>query len=158
MTRIPSLGRRGEGWVGGQFVLLAVIGLAALAGPAWDAAARTVGLVIGAGLVVVGGALAVRGSVDLRAALTPFPAPRTGSALVEAGVYGRIRHPIYAGLLLGAFGWSLAWATLPGVGLAVVLFAWLDLKSRREEAWLMARYPTYLDYRSRTRRFVPGLY
>jgi protein-S-isoprenylcysteine O-methyltransferase Ste14 len=40
--------------------------------------------------------------------------------------------------------------------LLAVLF---DLKARREEAWLIERFPEYADYRARTpRRFVPWLY
>jgi protein-S-isoprenylcysteine O-methyltransferase Ste14 len=41
---------------------------------------------------------------------------------------------------------------------AVLLAGWLDLKSRREEAWLVERYPAYAEYRARTARFVAGLY
>jgi protein-S-isoprenylcysteine O-methyltransferase Ste14 len=40
------------------------------------------------------------------------------------------------------------------MGLAV----WMDLKARREEAWLLARYPGYAAYRARSRRFVPRIY
>jgi protein-S-isoprenylcysteine O-methyltransferase Ste14 len=42
--------------------------------------------------------------------------------------------------------------------LALGLAAVLDLKARREEAWLVVRYPGYAAYARRTRRFLPGLY
>ena len=34
----------------------------------------------------------------------------------------------------------------------------LDLKARREEAWLSERFEGYAAYMRRTRRFIPGLY
>jgi protein-S-isoprenylcysteine O-methyltransferase Ste14 len=34
----------------------------------------------------------------------------------------------------------------------------LDLKARREEAWLSERYPEYAAYARHTHRFVPGVY
>jgi protein-S-isoprenylcysteine O-methyltransferase Ste14 len=41
----------------------------------------------------------------------------------------------------------------------VLLAAVFDLKSRREEAWLLERFPEYEEYRERTpHRFVPWLY
>ena len=32
-----------------------------------------------------------------------------------------------------------------------------ELKSRREEAWLMERVPSYADYRAKTRRLIPWI-
>jgi protein-S-isoprenylcysteine O-methyltransferase Ste14 len=41
---------------------------------------------------------------------------------------------------------------------AVTLVAFFELKSRREEAWLVERYPGYPTYRDRVRwKFVPGI-
>jgi protein-S-isoprenylcysteine O-methyltransferase Ste14 len=39
--------------------------------------------------------------------------------------------------------------------MAVLLFAFFALKSRREEAWLEARFPEYASYRARTPRLIP---
>ena len=45
---------------------------------------------------------------------------------------------------------------LAPTALLAVLF---DLKARREEAWLIERFPEYVAYRAGTpRRFVPWLY
>ena len=64
------------------------------------------------------------------------------------------------GRLVGAlaFGWALfvqGWLTL---GYAALLFAFFDIKSRKEEAWLLARFPDYARYRQRVRKLVPFLY
>jgi len=62
-------------------------------------------------------------------------------------------------------GWSVrACCSSPSPRLALpdsataALAAWLDLKSRREEAWLRGHYPEYEAYRRRTHRFIPGAY
>jgi protein-S-isoprenylcysteine O-methyltransferase Ste14 len=94
----------------------------------------------------------------LGANLSPFPKPIEGGTLVTSGVYRFVRHPIYTGLILGTLGWSVWNANLLGVGLAVLLFVFFDLKSRREERWLMEAYPGYAEYRSRVRKLIPFVY
>lgn len=159
--RLPDLGPRGEGWVVGQFVLLGLLVLASL--PALPSLVPTslvgwVRALCGLFLILAGGWLAFRGFVDLGDSLTPLPRPRAESRLVEAGIYRRLRHPIYAGLMYAGIGWSLLTASLPAALVAVLLAAFLDAKSRREEAWLMDRYEGYAAYRQRSHRFLPGLY
>jgi protein-S-isoprenylcysteine O-methyltransferase Ste14 len=39
-----------------------------------------------------------------------------------------------------------------------VLLLFFDLKRRREEAWLEARFADYAAYRARTRRLIPWVY
>lgn len=158
MSRLPALGPRGEGWVVLQFVLLALVAVAGLAGPAWDGAARVVTSALGAALGAVGLLLAFRGLVDLQDALTPLPHPRDGAALVDTGTYRLVRHPIYGGIVLGAAGYGLLAASPPALLGAAVLLAFFRLKSAREEIWLEARYPGYAGYRTRTRRMIPLIY
>ena len=47
-----------------------------------------------------------------------------------------------------ATGW-LAWAALVIV---------LTVKATLEEQWMLAQHPDYAAYRTRTRRFLPGLF
>jgi protein-S-isoprenylcysteine O-methyltransferase Ste14 len=105
-----------------------------------------------------GGAMIVGGAVALERSLTPNPRPKKDGTLREAGLYGIVRHPIYGGVMLAALGWSL-WrgpAALAPSALTVVV---LDLKSRREEAWLEERYPGYPGYRARvSTRFLPRVW
>jgi protein-S-isoprenylcysteine O-methyltransferase Ste14 len=77
---------------------------------------------------------------------------------VTSGVYGLVRHPIYTGLILGTLGWSLWNANLLGAGLALLLFVFFDLKSRREERWLMEAYPGYAEYKRHVRKLIPLVY
>ena len=158
MTRIPSLGPRGEGWVVIQVVLFVLVVAAGGAGPAVDGAARVALAVGGAVLVAAGGLLAVRGLLDLDDALTPLPHPRAGAELVESGSYVLVRHPIYGGIILAATGWALLTASPLALAGAAVLLAFFRLKSSREEAWLRAHYPGYEAYAARTKRLIPWVY
>jgi protein-S-isoprenylcysteine O-methyltransferase Ste14 len=158
VTRLPSLGPRGEGWVILQFVLLGLIGAAGLwLGQGWDGGLRNASVALGVAIVVAGGSLAALGGRDLGSALTPLPHPRESAQLVDAGVYHRVRHPIYGGVILGALGWSLLTASTAALALSVVLWLFFVLKSTREEAWLMRRFAGYAEYRTRTRRFIPWI-
>jgi protein-S-isoprenylcysteine O-methyltransferase Ste14 len=65
---------------------------------------------------------------------------------------------MYGGGLALALGWALyvrGWLTLGYVG---VLFAFLDVKSRREERWLAERFPAYVTYQQRVRKLIPFVY
>ncbi len=155
-TRLPSLGPRGEGWVAIQAVLLAAVAAAGWwLGPDWSGPARLGAILAGIMALAGGAVLVVRGLVDLGGALTPLPHPRDDAELVQTGVYGLARHPIYGGLTLGAVGWSLVQASLAGIVASAMLLAFFTLKSSREEAWLVERFPGYASYRTRTRRFIP---
>jgi protein-S-isoprenylcysteine O-methyltransferase Ste14 len=156
MTRLPSLGPRGEGWVLVQGVLLVLVAAAGWSlGPDWSGPLQPAGIVVGIVLLAGGLALAIRGFVDLGSAMTPVPRPRTDAHLGDTGVYRVVRHPIYGGLMLAAFGWAIARASLLAVAFAAALGVFLLLKSSREEAWLSQRYPGYAAYRTRTRQLIP---
>jgi protein-S-isoprenylcysteine O-methyltransferase Ste14 len=159
--RIPALGRRGEGWVAGQAVLLAGIGLAGirdLLEPRQVDGLRLVMAALGVAAIVAGVFIAARAARDLGASLTPFPRPGEANQLVETGVYGLVRHPIYSAIVLAGLGWSAVAVSPLAAILSGVLLAWFDLKSRREEQWLGERHGTYRDYARRTRRFIPRIY
>ncbi len=157
MPQIPSLGPRGEGWVVIQLILFAVIGVAGIvstnSGPAPAAG-------LGSVLLIVGTILGLGGLSGLQSgnALTAVPHPRDGARLVETGAYRLVRHPVYGGIILGALGWSFVRASGSALVASLILAIVLDLKRRREEAWLTARYPGYEEYAARTRRFIPWIW
>lgn len=115
-------------------------------------------MVLGAILMAGGAGLLVAGLLRMGRSLTPLPYPRDGTEFVQSGPYALVRHPMYGGGLILALGWALwvqSWLTLT---YALVLFAFLDLKSRREEKWLTERFPEYPAYRRRVRKLIPYLY
>lgn len=157
-THVPALGSRGEGWVVLQVAFLLLIVVAGFAGPAWAGVARLVGATAGAGLVTAGLALVGAGIGTLRRQLTPFPHPVPDGELITDGAFGLVRHPMYGGALLAALGWALLTASVLSIAVAAAVGVFLDLKSRREEAWLSEQHAGYEAYARSTRRLVPFVY
>ena len=140
-----------------QGVLLLAVAAAGMLGPVWSGMARAVAAAIGVAGIAGGLVLALRGIRDLGSALTPLPHPLPGADLVVTGVYGLVRHPIYGGLVIAALGWSLLTASPAAAVLALVLWGFFELKSRREEVWLESQFVGYAAYKARTRRLIPWI-
>jgi protein-S-isoprenylcysteine O-methyltransferase Ste14 len=157
-SRLPDLGPRGEGWVAIQFVLFGLLALAGTLGPAWGEPWLAVGRVVGAVHLGAGVLVAGLGLLGLRENLTAVPRPVEGGRLVANGIYGVVRHPIYAGIILAAVGWGLLTASPAALLVAAGIGVFFDLKSRREEDWLLETYPGYAEYRRRVRKLLPFLY
>ena len=139
-------------------LLVAVIAAGVWLGAAWSGTLRSIGIVAGMMAIAAGAILFVRGLADLGGSLTPFPHPRTDATLVESGVYGLVRHPIYGGLILGSLGWSLVQASFAALIATASIAVFFVLKSSLEESWLLQRFEGYAAYRTRTRRFIPWIY
>ncbi len=154
-------GRRGEWLVAAQLGLMALVffGPRAVSGqPAWSFPLPRVCMIVGGILMVAGGLFLLTGLLGLGPGLTPLPYPKDKATLIQTGPFALVRHPMYSGGLLLAFGWALlvrGWLTL---GYVLLLFVFLDLKSRREERWLLEKFPAYGSYRKRVRKFVPFVY
>ena len=157
MPRLPDLGPRGEGWVLVQGILFVLVAASGTLPPAWGGPARIATGALGLVLIACGAVLAVAGARDLDrgGSFTDVPRPRAAGRLVDTGVYGLVRHPIYGGIVLAAVGWGLACASPASLFFSAVLLGFFFLKSTREEAWLAERFPDYPAYRTRTRRFIP---
>jgi protein-S-isoprenylcysteine O-methyltransferase Ste14 len=117
-------------------------------------------ILMGAGisLIVVGAVFGITGVRALGKSLTPFPKPLERAALVTNGPYRWVRHPLYTSLILVCTGWSLCWASTPGLVAALVMAAVLNFKAVREERWLRECYPEYAAYKTRVRRLIPWMY
>lgn len=156
---LPTLGSRGEGWVALQVVLIAAVLLAGFAGHGWSGTSRVVADAVGGALLALGLGMLVAGAARLGTALTPLPAPKREDDVVSTGIYRLVRHPMYGGGLLIALGWTILFATWLGLALTAVLAVFLDLKSRREELWLVEQLRGYEAYRSATpHRLLPFIY
>ena len=85
---------------------------------------------------------------------------RAAPALVEAGPFRLVRHPIYVAMALFMIGLSLAFGHTRQLLLAVPVFAlgtWLRV--RIEEGLLRRQFGAGYDgYAARVKRFVPGLF
>jgi protein-S-isoprenylcysteine O-methyltransferase Ste14 len=154
-------GTRGEWYVAVQLILMGFVflGPRTLPGlPVWPAAFARISLFAGIALMFAGGCLLFAGLCWLGANLSPLPHPKAHATLVQSGPYRLVRHPMYAGGIVLAYGWAFAvqgWLTFV---YASVLLVFFDLKSAHEEEWLLARFPEYADYQRRVRKLIPFIY
>ncbi len=114
---------------------------------------------VGLGLLVVGGTLRVGPMFLLGPRFTWPLASQGGHRLLTGGFYRFIRHPSYAGGLLGMAGWALAFRSGVGIVLVALVVPAVVAVARREEELLLAEHGApYAEYRSKTWRLVPFLY
>jgi len=148
--------QRGGLWVLGQLALMCVV---AAGGPLWPHHWQSLPLTfLGWFLLAVAAGCSLAGAVSLGRTLTPFPRPSARTRLVQSGIYGLIRHPLYTAVFCGSVGWALVWRSWPALLAALALAPLFDAKARREERWLRQQFPEYSSYEQRVRRFVPWLY
>lgn len=146
---------RGGLWVVGQSILmLAVIGLGVLFPGDWT---RIWVIGIGGFLFVLGGYFGIAGVLVLGKNRTPYPQPRDGSALVQQGIYARVRHPLYTSVMLASLGWALIWQSVAAFIAALTLIPFFYAKALQEERWLFQTFSGYADYARRVPRFFPRL-
>ncbi len=110
-------------------------------------------------LVIAGGScLALAGAVQLGRTGRLHPAPLPFATLRTGGTYGRMRHPIYTGILSAAGGIAVLRARPEPLAAVVALAAVLACKVGYEERllhdWFGAAYEVY---RERVPRGLPAL-
>ena len=151
--------QRGEWYVVAQGVLFVLIvwgprNVPDLRWPLSEAASTIVGVLV----LVLGTALSVAAAVHLGSNLTPLPHPKDGASFVASGPYRVVRHPMYGGVILLALGWAFHVEGLLTLAYAALTVLFFDIKTRREENWLMLRFPEYAAYRKRVRKLIPFIY
>lgn len=110
-------------------------------------------------LVIVGQALAVGLAVWARRSFQngqfTIHAEPVKKALLLAGPYRWIRHPMYAAMLL------LVWAGVLGhwwwgtAVIGLIITSVIAVRMMTEETFLRASYPDYVDYADKTKRIIP---
>ena len=84
-------------------------------------------------------------------------AEKLDAEFVTRGPYSHIRHPIYAGLILGMLGSAVGQTVLWALPLFIVV-PYLVYSARREERLMAKQFPAqYPEYLSRTKMLVPFL-
>jgi protein-S-isoprenylcysteine O-methyltransferase Ste14 len=149
-----SLGERGEAWTAGALLLVISLLAGSLPVPYLSQIFTALG---GPGLMVAGGALVLSSLNDLGSKnLTPFLTPVSSGSLITDGIYSKIRHPIYSGLICLCAGFSIVTESAPRLILTAVLVFLLHVKADKEEEKLIDKFPEYAAYRATTGKFYPG--
>jgi protein-S-isoprenylcysteine O-methyltransferase Ste14 len=111
----------------------------------------------GAGLAVAGLVLMFAAIRTMGHSIQIAPAPKPSATLATRGVYGRLRHPIYTGIILIVIGLFLRQPTILVAAGAAGVIGFLLIKSRFEERLLLAAYADYAEYRTRAWGVIPFL-
>lgn len=113
----------------------------------------------GVAIVFFGSLLRLAPVFVLKDRFSGLVAIQSGHALETRGIYGLVRNPSYLGLLLSAIGWALAFRSLVGVLLSLLLLIPLIPRIRSEEQLLREHFgKEYDEYCARTWRLVPWIY
>ena len=151
-----SFAQRGGWWVAGQFILM--LAVAVLGIVCHDGSKHRFLFLCGMVFLAASAIGGIGGTMALGRNLTPFPKPSVGAHLVQHGIYGLIRHPLYTAVICAALGWSLIRSSWPAFAVSLVLALFFDAKARHEERWLRQQFSDYPGYEGRVRRFIPWIY
>jgi protein-S-isoprenylcysteine O-methyltransferase Ste14 len=142
-----------------QLILFVVIGTSALL---IDTKQSTEQWIIGSGLVLLGLVIAFWAIFEHsrinQGGPRALPTPNQNADLVTSGLYERIRHPIYTGVLLIAFGITSWHGHVVTLTASILLVGLLTYKSLYEEDLLHKQYPQYRAYMQSTGRFLPKIF
>ena len=82
-----------------------------------------------------------------------------GQKVISTGVYGIVRHPMYAGAVLLFFSAPLLLGSVYGIALGLVLIVTIAARSVGEEAMLAQELDGYRDYMQRVKwRIIPFVF
>jgi protein-S-isoprenylcysteine O-methyltransferase Ste14 len=99
----------------------------------------------------------IGGAKGIRRYLTPLPYPVDNNQLVQTGVYGLVRHPLYSSMIFAAAGWSIFSMSLTHLLMTAMILLFFNYKASKEETWLTERHPEYRDYVKKVGKFFPRL-
>ena len=112
----------------------------------------------GAAVIVAGMVVEYFAATAMGRHLRPAPTPAADAEFISHGIFARVRHPLYLGLVLIALGWWLVWPTPPAIAAVVGVAVFFESKARREEQLLRERFPAYSAYMERVpHRILPGI-
>jgi protein-S-isoprenylcysteine O-methyltransferase Ste14 len=57
-----------------------------------------------------------------------------------------------------ALGWLLVYPSALVLMYVLALFVFFEMKMRKEEIWLLEKFPAYAQYRHRVKKLIPWVY
>ncbi|UXA11741.1 isoprenylcysteine carboxylmethyltransferase family protein [Mycobacterium sp. SMC-8] len=113
----------------------------------------------GAGVAAAGIAATVYAQRDMGDAWRIGVDASETTTLVRTGVFARVRNPIFAAMIVFAFGVTLVTPNVVAIAGFVILVVTIELQVRTvEEPYLRAAHGApYRDYLAAVGRFVPGV-
>ncbi|MCE5317702.1 MAG: isoprenylcysteine carboxylmethyltransferase family protein [Parachlamydia sp.] len=106
--------------------------------------------------MILGAIMLVNGFFELGSSFSGGVTPIEAGKLVTSGYYAVVRHPMYGGVILILFGWSIFWGTWLGLLLSFLAIFLFHVKASKEEKLLAEKYPEYEAYKARvTKKLIP---
>jgi len=109
-------------------------------------------------LAALGVILAPASVIALRNSLSVFPTPKDSAELIQSGIYKYIRHPIYTGILLFTFGFSIFSMSGFRSLIFLSLLILFKFKATYEEKLLQSKFVDYDQYKTTTGMFLPRFF
>ncbi|GAB3014606.1 isoprenylcysteine carboxylmethyltransferase family protein [Niabella terrae] len=114
--------------------------------------------IIGLGLAFTGAAIACWSRYLLGRNWSLSVQQKQGHELIEQGPYRRVRHPVYAGLLLLFAGNGIIVGDYRAILAVLLVFVTFWFKLKKEEKWLTDIFGSaYIRYQQRTSALIPYL-
>ena len=107
------------------------------------------------GIVVVFAAGAAHYAVNKSGKVRISPTPDASRKLVDIGIYGKVRHPMYLGTIIVLAGLTLSFGGYYSAVLTLLGLIFVNVKASYEEKLLREVYPEYQGYTARTGRIFP---
>ena len=117
-------------------------------------------LALAGGMAMLAGVVLSYGAIGQNrfAAPTIHDQSGDGQRVIDTGLYGLVRHPFYAGMLLVYAGWALALGSYAALIAASFFLIMTLARIVIEEAFLRKALPDYAAYAARVRaRLIPYL-
>ncbi len=117
-------------------------------------------LAIGIFFIITGLFLRWIAILQLGKSFTVDVAITDAASLKTNGIYSRVRHPSYSGLLCVITGFALAMGSIfPFVIFVIPVFSAVIYRIAVEEKVLINEFgDSYMEYIKRTKRIIPGIY
>ncbi len=110
---------------------------------------------IAAVVTIIGVVIAIWARVNLGRNWSSKPAVKENHELVTTGPYAYVRHPVYTGVILMAFGIAIT-GSIFGIGAFIIASFFYILRIGKEEKIMQEIFPNeYPEYRKRTKRLIP---
>ena len=92
---------------------------------------------------------------SLKPSLRINPIPKEGAEFIRGGIYRRVRHPMYAAVILFGFGASGFSNNQAAVVICGILIVGIAVKAKLEDRLLLQRHPEIWEYQMSTPGFIP---
>ncbi len=113
----------------------------------------------GLGLCAIGGVVRLLALRRLGPQFSAYVTLQPGHRLVQTGIYGSIRHPLYLSLLLGPAGIAMVFASRLALPIFVLAAIFVADRIKKEERLLAEGFGLrFAVYRRRTRMLIPGFF